>query len=56
MSYIKGTYIKEIYSNIDNGYIVGILKVKETDLEINTTNIYFTGSFYNLRIKSNYTF
>lgn len=56
MSYIKGTYIKEIYSNIDNGYIVGVLKIKETDLEINTSNIYFTGSFYNLRIKSNYTF
>lgn len=56
MNYIKGTYIKEIYSNPDNGYIVGVLKIKETDLEISNTNIYFTGSFYNLRIKSNYTF
>ena len=56
MSYIKGTYIKEIYSNVENGYIVGILKLKETDLDITTTNVYFTGSFYNLRVKSNYTF
>ena len=56
MNYVKGTYIKEIYSNPDNGYIVGVLKIKETDLDINTSTIYFTGSFYNLRIKSNYTF
>lgn len=56
MSYVKGTFIKEIYSNPDNGYIVGVLKIKETDLDINKSNIYFTGSFYNLRIKSNYTF
>ena len=56
MSYVKGTFIKEIYSNPDNGYIVGVLKVKETDLDINKSNIYFTGSFYNLRLKSNYTF
>ena len=55
MSYIKGTYIKEIYSNKDNGYVVGVLKLKETDLNITTSNIYFTGTFYNLRIKSNYT-
>ena len=56
MNYIKGTYIKEVYSNPDNGYIVGVLKIKETDLDITNNNIYFTGSFYNLRIKSNYTF
>ena len=56
MSYVKGTYIKEIYKNPDNGYVVGVLKVKETDLDISKSNIYFTGSFYNLRIRSNYTF
>lgn len=55
MNYIKGTYIKEIYSNRDNGYVVGVLKLKETDLDVTTTTIYFTGSFYNLRYKSNYT-
>ena len=54
MNYIKGTFIKEIYSNKDNGYIVGVLKLKETDLELDTSSIYFTGSFYNLRYKSNY--
>lgn len=56
MSYVKGTYIKEIYSNPDNGYVVGILKLKDTDLDITKSNIYFTGSFYNLRVKSNYLF
>ncbi|MGN1268356.1 MAG: ATP-dependent RecD-like DNA helicase [Candidatus Aphodocola sp.] len=55
MSYIKGTYMKEIYSNRDNGYLVGVLKLKETDLEITASSVYFTGSFYNLRYKSNYT-
>lgn len=55
MSYIKGTFIKKIYSNPDNGYVVGVLKLKETDLNITASNIYFTGTFYNLRIKSNYT-
>ena len=34
MNFIKGSYIKEIYSNKDNGYVVGVLKVKETDLEL----------------------
>jgi exodeoxyribonuclease V alpha subunit len=55
MSYIKGTYIKKIYGNKDNGYIVGILKIKETDLELLDTRVYFTGNFYDLRIKNNYT-
>lgn len=54
MNFIKGSYIKEIYSNKDNGYVVGILKVKDTDLEIDSNSVYFTGSFYNLRIRSNY--
>lgn len=55
MKFIKGTYIKEIYANQDNGYLVGVLKLKETDLDITNANIYFTGSFYNIRLKSNYT-
>ena len=55
MDYIKGTYIKEIYKNNDNGYIVGVLKLKESNLSIEKTNIYFTGSFYNLRFHSSYT-
>ena len=56
MNYVKGTYIKEVYSNPDNGYVVGVIKVKDTDLDITNATVYFTGSFYNLRIKSNYTF
>ena len=55
MNYVKGTYVKNIYSNIDNGYVVGVLKLKETDLDINTSTIYFTGSFYDLKLKNNYT-
>ena len=40
MNYIKGTYIKEIYTNKENGYVVGILKLKDTDLEITTSSHY----------------
>ena len=28
-----------------------MLKLKETDLDINTSTIYFTGSFYDLKLK-----
>ena len=55
MSYIKGKYIKTIYFNQDNGYVVGVLKIKETDLDLLEKSIYFTGSFYDLRLKNNYT-
>lgn len=55
MNFIKGTFIKTIYSNKDNGYVVGVLKIKETDLELLNTSIYFTGNFYDLRVKNNYT-
>ena len=33
MAYIKGIFIQEIYSNSTNGYTVGLLRVKESDLE-----------------------
>ena len=55
MNYIKGTYIKNIYNNKENGYTVGIMKIKETDLDIIESTVYFTGTFYDLKIKSNYT-
>lgn len=55
MSYVKGTFVKCIYSNKDNGYVVGVLKIKETDLDLLDTNVYFTGSFYEIRVKNNYT-
>ncbi len=54
MSYIKGTFVKEIYSNKENGYVVGVLKLKETDLELSTSSVYFTGNFFNLRLRSTY--
>ena len=54
MDYIKGTYIKEIYFNKDNGYVVGVLKLKESNLDITKAAVYFTGSFYNLRHHSSY--
>lgn len=55
MDYIKGSYVKEIYANKDTGYIVGVLKLKETNLEITTSTVYFTGNFYNLRYHNSYT-
>ena len=55
MKYIKGTFVKTIYANKDNGYVVGVLKIKETDLDLLDTRVYFTGNFYDLRVKSNYT-
>ena len=55
MSYIKGTFVKNIYSNKDNGYVVGVMHIKETDLDLLETRVYFTGSFYDLRLKNNYT-
>ena len=55
MDYIKGTYIKEVYANRDNGYVVGVLKVKESNFDFDKSSIYFTGSFYNLKYHSNYT-
>ena len=54
MAYIKGTYIKDIFSNTNNGYIVGILKVIESDIEDISNQVYFVGNFVDLRYKTNY--
>ena len=32
MSYIKGVYKKCIFNNLDNLYLVGLIKVKENDI------------------------
>lgn len=55
MSYIKGIYIQDIYTNKSNGYTVGLLRVKETDLtsELNKV-ITFTGTFDELKFKATY--
>ena len=57
MSYIKGIYVQEIYKNNDNGYIVGLMRVKESnEKEFNNKVITFTGMFVDLRLRTNYTF
>ncbi len=54
MNYIKGTYIKDIFSNSTNGYVVGVLKVIESDIPDININIYFVGNFVDLKLKTNY--
>lgn len=56
MSYIKGKYTTEIFSNSDNGYTVGIIKIIDTDVvELkNKSSAYFVGTFIDLKLKNNY--
>lgn len=55
MSYIKGTFIQDIFNNSTNGYTVGLIRVKESDVEeyINRV-ITFTGIFDELKYKTTY--
>lgn len=55
MAYIVGKFIQDIYSNSDNGYMVGLLRVSDSDEEeyINKV-ITFTGIFDELKYKTNY--
>ena len=55
MAYIKGIYINDIYQNESNGYMVGLLRVKESDIpsEVNKV-LTFTGIFDELKYKANY--
>lgn len=55
MAYIKGIFIQDIYSNSTNGYTVGLLRVKESDIpeEVNKV-ITFTGTFDELKYKTTY--
>ena len=55
MAYIKGIFIQDIYSNNTTGYTVGLLRVKESDIqeEINKV-ITFTGTFNELIYKTTY--
>ena len=55
--YIKGQFTRSIFSS-DNGYVIGLLKVRETNDEemqdyINNT-ITFTGYFADLKLDENY--
>ena len=57
MDYIKGIYIQEIFSNSSNGYLVGLMRVKESsNSEYNNRVITFIGMFADLNIKTNYKF
>ena len=53
MSYIKGKYTTEIFSNSDNGYTVGVIKIIDTDVvELkNKSTAYFVGTFIDLKLK-----
>lgn len=55
MAYIKGIYIQDIYSNQNNGYTVGLIRVKESDIpeEVNRV-VTFTGTFSELKYKTTY--
>ena len=53
MAYIKGIFINDIYTNPSNGYTVGLLRVKESDIpeEVNKV-VTFTGIFDELKYKA----
>lgn len=53
MAYIKGIYKKCIYNNLDNLYLVGLIKVKENDIDesFNEKTITFTGNFSNINFE-----
>ena len=55
MAYIKGKIIQEIYSNSSNGYVVGLFRVSESDLEgYKNKVITFTGIIDDIKYKINY--
>ena len=55
MAYIKGIFIQDIYTNASNGYTVGLLRIKESDIleEVNKV-VTFTGIFNELKYKTTY--
>ena len=58
-TYIKGTYKRCIFSSND-GYTIGLIKIKETDdqdlLDYVGKQFTFTGLFADLNVDENYTF
>ena len=57
MDYIQGIYIQEIFANSDNGYTVGLVRVKESNnSEYNNRVVTITGVFPSLNVKTNYKF
>ena len=51
MDYIKGTFFKRIFYNEDNGYTVGLLKIKESSYDEVNKTMYFVGTFNDLKVK-----
>ena len=55
MAYIKGIFIQDIFSNPDNGYMVGLVRVKESDISDKVNKVItFTGVFDELKYKMVY--
>ena len=55
MAYIKGIFIQNIFNNSQNGYTVGLIRVKESDnIEYINKVITFTGIFDELKYKTTY--
>ena len=52
---IEGIYKKTIFNNSDNGYLVGLLKVIDNDIDasLNNKTITFTGYFNDINIEDN---
>ena len=55
MSYIKGNFRKHIFKG-DGGYVVGLFRISETDLDIDSKTITFTGYFDELNEIDTYIF
>ena len=55
MAYLKGMFIGEIYSNPSNGYMVGLIRVKEASDNLQVGKVVtFTGIFNELKYKMQY--
>ena len=55
MAYIKGIFIQDIYNNPSNGYMVGLIRVRESsDEEVVNRVLTFTGTFNELKYKQVY--
>ncbi len=55
MAYIKGIFIQDIFSNYGNGYMVGLMRVKESDISDKVNKVItFTGMFDELKYKTTY--
>lgn len=56
MSYITGTYIKEIFKNEKNDYVIGLIKVKDSDIDkLVGKTIDFVGILPDLIERTTYT-